>query len=77
MDVAGKFATILVDHLGVEREKCVPEADLIDDLGADSIDFVDVTIAIEEVFGIDVSDDEAAACSTVSQFVAMIEGKLA
>ena len=55
-DVSGKVKKIVADHLGVEEEKVTNEASFIDDLGADSLDTVELVMAFEEEFGSEISD---------------------
>ena len=58
-DVASKVKKIVVDHLGVDEAKVTEEASFIDDLGADSLDTVELVMAFEEEFGSEISDSEA------------------
>lgn len=64
-----KLQTILEAHLGVDKEQVVPASHLDDDLGADSLDRVQITMAIEEVFGIDVRDNEEDGWRTVQDIL--------
>ena len=66
---------IVVDHLGIDESKVVPEAKFIDDLGADSLDTVELVMAFEEEFGSEISDSEAEKILTVGDAVKFIEGK--
>lgn len=59
-DTAERVQKIVVEHLGVEAEKVTPEASFIDDLGADSLDIVELVMAFEEEFGVEIPDDDAA-----------------
>ncbi|WP_375289517.1 acyl carrier protein [Qipengyuania sp.] len=59
-DTAERVQKIVVEHLGVEAEKVTPEANFIDDLGADSLDIVELVMAFEEEFGVEIPDDDAA-----------------
>ena len=74
-DVAGTVKRIVVDHLGVEEAKVTEEASFIDDLGADSLDTVELVMAFEEEFGSEISDNEAEKILTVGDAVKFIEGK--
>ena len=67
--------TIVVDHLGVEADKVTDSASFIDDLGADSLDTVELVMAFEEVFGIEIPDDAAENIQTVGDAVKFIEDK--
>ena len=58
-DIKGKIKKIVADHLGIEEEKVTEEASFIDDLGADSLDTVELVMAFEEEFGSEISDSEA------------------
>lgn len=63
-DVEKRVRKIVVDHLGVEESKVVPAASFIDDLGADSLDTVELVMAFEEEFGIEIPDDAAETIQT-------------
>ena len=63
----------MVEHLGVESEKVKPEASFIDDLGADSLDTVELVMAFEEEFQIEISDDAANDIQTVKDAVNYID----
>ena len=58
-DIADRVKKIVVEHLGVDEEKVSENASFIDDLGADSLDTVELVMAFEEEFGIEIPDDEA------------------
>ncbi len=64
-DIAERVKKIVVEHLGVDEEKVVAEASFIDDLGADSLDTVELVMAFEEEFGIEIPDD---AAETIQSF---------
>ena len=74
-DISATVKRIVVDHLGVEEDKVTDEASFIDDLGADSLDTVELVMAFEEEFGSDISDSEAEKILTVGDAVKFIEGK--
>ena len=76
-DVANKVKKMVVDHLGVEETKVTDEASFIDDLGADSLDTVELVMAFEEEFGAVISDSEAEKILTVGDAIKFIEGKSA
>jgi acyl carrier protein len=67
---------IIVEHLGVETEKVTEDASFLDDLGADSLDIVELTMAFEEEFGVEIQDDEIERCDTFGQAVALIDSKV-
>ena len=71
----GKIKKIVADHLGIEESKVTEESSFIDDLGADSLDTVELVMAFEEEFGSEISDSEAEKILTVGDAVKFIEGK--
>jgi acyl carrier protein len=74
-EVASKVKKIVADHLGVEEAKVTEEASFIDDLGADSLDTVELVMAFEEEFGTEISDSEAEKILTVGDAIKFIENK--
>ena len=68
-----KVRSIIVDQLGVESDKVTADAKFIEDLGADSLDTVELVMAFEENFDIEVPDDEAEKLQSVADVVAYIE----
>ena len=76
-DISGKVKKMVADHLGVEEAKVTEEANFIDDLGADSLDTVELVMAFEEEFGSEISDSEAERILTVGDAIKFIEGKSA
>jgi acyl carrier protein len=72
-DVAVKVKKIIVEHLGVDEAKVTDEASFIDDLGADSLDTVELVMAFEEEFGSEISDTEAEKILTVGDAIRFIE----
>jgi acyl carrier protein len=68
-DIAERVKKIIVDHLGVDEAKVVENASFIDDLGADSLDTVELVMAFEEEFGIEIPDEAAEKISTVKDAV--------
>jgi len=74
-DIAIKVKKMVVDHLGVEESKVTDEASFIDDLGADSLDTVELVMAFEEEFGSEISDSEAEKILTVGDAIKFIESK--
>ena len=74
-DVAVKVKKIVADHLGVDEVKVTEEASFIDDLGADSLDTVELVMAFEEEFGSEISDSEAEKILTVGDAIKFIENK--
>ena len=76
-ETADRVKTIVVEHLGVEAEKVTEEASFIDDLGADSLDIVELVMAFEEEFGVEIPDDAAEKITTVNDAIAYIEANKA
>ena len=74
-DVSEKVKKIVAEHLGVEEVKVTDEASFIDDLGADSLDTVELVMAFEEEFGSEISDSEVEKILTVGDAVKFIESK--
>ena len=72
-DVAERVKKIVVEHLGVEADKVVDSANFIDDLGADSLDTVELVMAFEEEFGVEIPDDQAETIVTVGDAVKFLE----
>lgn len=71
-DVAEQVKKIVVEHLGVDADKVVENASFIDDLGADSLDTVELVMAFEEEFSIDIPDDAAETILTVADAIKFI-----
>ena len=74
-NVASKVKKIVADHLGIDDAKVTEEASFIDDLGADSLDTVELVMAFEEEFGSEISDSEAEKILTVGDAIKFIENK--
>ena len=74
-EIGSKVKKIVADHLGVDEEKVTDEASFIDDLGADSLDTVELVMAFEEEFGSEISDSEAEKILTVGDAIKFIESK--
>ncbi|MEM6617079.1 MAG: acyl carrier protein [Pseudomonadota bacterium] len=72
-DIADRVSKIVVEHLGVEAEKVKAEASFIDDLGADSLDTVELVMAFEEEFSCEIPDDAAQTILTVGDAVKFLE----
>ena len=73
MAVADKVKSIIVEQLGVDEEEVTLEASFTEDLGADSLDIVELVMAFEEEFGIEIPDEEAEKISTVREAVDYIQ----
>ena len=76
-DTAERVKKIVVDHLNVDADKVVDAASFIEDLGADSLDTVELVMAFEEEFGIEIPDDAAESIVTVGDAVKYIDKQLA
>jgi len=74
-DVAAKVKAIIVDKLGVEESEVTPEASFTNDLGADSLDTVELIMEFEKEFGLSIPDDEAEKITTVGDAISYIEAK--
>ncbi len=72
-DVAAKVKAIIVDKLGVDENEVVPEASFTNDLGADSLDTVELIMEFEKEFDLAIPDDEAEKISTVGEAITHIE----
>ncbi|HBC89084.1 MAG TPA: acyl carrier protein [Lentisphaeria bacterium] len=72
--VADKVKEIVVQQLGVSPDQVSPEAKFIEDLGADSLDQVELVMALEEEFGADIPDEDAEKLTTVGDAIKYIEG---
>ena len=69
MDIESEMIDIIVEQLSVEREKVVPNASFVDDLGADSLDLVELIMAMEEGFDIEIPDEDAEGITTVKDAI--------
>ena len=72
-DIADRVKKIVIEHLGVEEDKVSETASFIDDLGADSLDTVELVMAFEEEFGIEIPDDAAEKIQTIKDAIDFIE----
>ncbi|HUJ13213.1 MAG TPA: acyl carrier protein [Thermoanaerobaculia bacterium] len=73
MSVEDKVKSIIVEQLGVDADEVTPDASFVEDLGADSLDQVELIMAFEEEFGVEISDDEAEKIRKVKDAVDYIE----
>lgn len=76
MDILGKVKEIIVEELGVEESEVTIEANFIEDLGADSLDTVELIMKFEEEFDIDIPDEEAEKLTTVGKAVDYLKSKV-
>jgi len=72
-DIAERVKKIVIEHLGVDAGKVIEGASFIDDLGADSLDTVELVMALEEEFGVEIPDDAAETILTVGDAVGFLE----
>jgi acyl carrier protein len=76
-DVAEKIKSIIAEQLGVKPEEVTPQASFIEDLGADSLDTVELVMALEEEFGVEIPDEDAEKMATVGDAAKYIDEKIA
>jgi len=77
MSTGEKVKAIIVEQLGAKPEEVVPSASFVNDLGADSLDTVELVMALEEEFGIEIPDEDAEKITTVDDAIKYIEKKAA
>ncbi len=75
-EISAKVKEIVIDQLGVDAEKVTDTSNFIDDLGADSLDTVELVMAFEEEFGIEIPDEDAEKIQSVDQAVTYISGQV-
>jgi len=75
-DITSKVREITSEQLGVDESQITPEAKFVDDLGADSLDTVELVMALEEEFDLEISDEEAEKLTTVNRVVSYVENCL-
>ena len=75
-EIEEKVREFLIEDLEIEEEKIVPEGKLKDDLGIDSLDFVDIVVIVEKKFGFKIKPEEMAGITTLGQFCDYIENKV-
>lgn len=73
MGIEERVTDIVVEQLGLDRDKVHPESKFVDDLGADSLDTVELVMALEEEFGIEIPDEEAEKITTLREAISYIE----
>ena len=72
-DIAARVKKIVIEHLGVDADKVIESANFIDDLGADSLDTVELVMAFEEEFSVEVPDEDAETLKSVGDVIKYIE----
>jgi acyl carrier protein len=75
-DLERRISEMIVEQLGATEEEIVPEASFIDDLGADSLDLVELVMAMEEAFDIEIPDDDAEKIQTIGDAVTYLKDRL-
>ncbi|MBW1988031.1 MAG: acyl carrier protein [Deltaproteobacteria bacterium] len=73
MSIEEKVKKVIVDKLGVEPDEVVPEASFLEDLGADSLDLVELIMSMEEIFDLEISDEQAEKIATVKDAIDYIK----
>ncbi len=76
MDLEGRVKEIVVEQLAVTAEEVVPQASFIDDLGADSLDIVELVMAMEEEFQVEIPDEDAEQIQTFGSAITYLKGRL-
>jgi acyl carrier protein len=76
MELENRVSEIIIEQLGITREELVPKASFIDDLGADSLDIVELVMAMEEEFDIEIPDDDAEKMQTIGDAVNYVKERL-
>jgi len=75
MTLEERVVKLVMEQLDVTKEECVPEASFIDDLGADSLDLVELIMEMEEAFGIEIADDELEKIRTIKDVIDFLKSK--
>ncbi|HHW11053.1 MAG TPA: acyl carrier protein [Firmicutes bacterium] len=76
MDIFEKVRDLVVEQLGVEADEVTMEASFVDDLGADSLDIVELVMAFEEAFDLEIPDEDAEKITTVGSAVSYLKSKI-
>ena len=70
-----KIASLMAEQLGVDKNTITPESEIIKDLGADSLDVVEMLLELEKEYGVEITDEQAADIKTVGDIVKLVENK--
>jgi len=76
MGLEDRISAIIVEQLGVTKEELAPNASFIDDLGADSLDIVELVMAMEEEFDIEIPDDDAEKIQTIADVISYVKDRI-
>ena len=76
MAIEDKIKAIVAEQLGVSEDEVTPEASFTDDLGADSLDIVELVMAIEEEFGLEIPDDDAEKIQSIGDAISYVEERI-
>ncbi len=76
MDIDEKVKNVIIEQLGVSADEVVPEASFVDDLGADSLDLVELVMVLEEEFGQEIPDEAAEKIQTVQDAISYIKSNM-
>jgi len=76
MNIDEKVKNVIIEQLGVSADEVVPEASFVDDLGADSLDLVELVMVLEEEFGQEIPDEDAEKIQTVQDAISYIKGNM-
>ena len=76
MALEERVTSLIVEQLGVSKDEAIPKASFIDDLGADSLDIVELVMSLEEEFDIEIPDEDAEKIQTIGSAVSYLKGKL-
>jgi acyl carrier protein len=75
LNIQARVKEIVIEQLGVNEDEVTPEASFLEDLGADSLDIVELVMALEEEYELEISDEDAESIKTVQDVVSYIEGR--
>ena len=75
MNTFEKIASLMAEQLGVDKASITPDSEIIKDLGADSLDVVEMLLELEKEYGVEITDEQAADIKTVGDIVKLIENK--